>query len=62
MYRQNENLKEPMPPTLFPRTKKENNCSIEKFNRRCDICKNFLVLSIEFTFHATKRQYKIRGF
>ena len=58
-YRRNENLKELLSPSLFPRTIKENNCSIEKCNSRCDICKNFLVLSTEFTCHATKRKYKI---
>ena len=61
-YRQNKNLKELISPSLFPTTIKENNCSIEKCNRRCDICKTFLVLSTEFTCHATKRKYKIRGF
>ena len=61
-YRRNKNLKELISPSLFPRTIKENNCSIEKCNRRCDICKNFLVLSTEFTCHTTKRKYKVRGF
>ena len=40
--RRNKNLKELISPSLFPRTIKENNCSIEKCNRRCNICKNFL--------------------
>ena len=61
-YRQNKKLKELISPSLFPETIKENNCSIKKCNRRCNICKKFLVLSTEFTYHATKRQYKIRGF
>ena len=61
-YRINKNLKEIILPSLFPRTVKENICSIEKYNRRCDICKNFFVLSTEFTCDATKRKYKIRGF
>ena len=60
-YRQSKNL-ELISPSLFPRTIKENNCSIEKCNSRCDICKNFLVLSTEFICHATKRKYKISGF
>ena len=55
-YRRNKNLKELIPPSLFPRTIKENNCSIEKRNRRCDICKDFLILSTEFTFHVTKHK------
>ena len=40
---------------------KENNCSIGKCSRRCDICKSFLVVSTEFICHATKRKYKTRG-
>ena len=43
--RRNKNLKELISPSLFPRTIKENNCSIEKCNRRCNICKPLLVLS-----------------
>ena len=62
IYRQKKNLKELIPPSLFPRTIKENNYSTERCNRVCDICKNFLVLSTEFTCHATKRKYKMRGF
>ena len=61
-YRPNQNLKQHISPSLFPRTIKENNCSIEKCNGRCDICKKFLVLSTDFPCHATKRKYKIRGF
>ena len=54
-YRRNKNLKELISPSLFPRTIKENNRSIEKCNRRCYICKNFLLFSTGFTCHATKR-------
>ena len=61
-YRRNKNLKELISPSLFPRTIKENKCSIEKCNRRCDICKIVLVLSTEFTCHATERKLKIKGF
>ena len=57
-YRRNKNLKELISPSLFPRTIKENKCSIEKCNKRCDICKDFLVLSTEFTCHATKHKYE----
>ena len=60
-YRHNKNL-ELISPSSFPRTIKENNCSNEKWNSRCDICKNFLVLSTNFICHATKRKYKISGF
>ena len=61
-YRQNKKLKELISPSLFPRTIQENNCSIEKCNRRCDIFKNSLVLSTEFNCHATKRKHKVKGF
>ena len=61
-YRQNKNLKGPISPSLFPRTMKENKCSIEKCNRRCNIYKNFLVVSTEFICLGTKHNYKIRGF
>ena len=55
-------MKELISPSLFPITAKENNCSIEKYNGRCDICNNFLELSTEFTCRATKRKYKISVF
>ena len=61
-YRRNRNLKELISSSLFPRTIKENNGSMQKYNRRCNICINFLVLSTEFICHATKHNYKIRGF
>ena len=61
-YRRNKNLKELISSSLIHRTIKENNCSTGKCNRRYDICTNVLVLSTEFTYYATKRKYKIRGF
>ena len=44
-YKRNKNLREVLSPSLFPRTTKQNECFIEKCNKRCDICKNFLVIS-----------------
>ena len=58
IYKKNKNLKELISPSLFAKIIKENNCSIEKCSR-CD--KKLLVISTEFTCHATKRKYKIRG-
>ena len=46
-YKRNKNLKELIYPSLLPKIIKENSCSIEKCSRRCDICKNFLVVSTE---------------
>ena len=59
-YKRNNNLSEILSLSLFPRTTKQNEFSIEKRNKKCDICKNFLVLSPDFTFFATKRKYKIK--
>ena len=53
-YRRNKNLKELILPSLFLRTIKENNCSIKKCKKRCNFRKKFLVVSTEFTCHATK--------
>ena len=60
-YKRNKNLKELIYPSLLPKIIKENSCSIEKCSRRCDICKNFLVVSTEFTCHASKRKHKKKG-
>ena len=60
-HKRNKKLKELISPSLFPKTTKENNSSTEKSSRRSDICKNFQVVSTEFTCHATKRKYKTRG-
>ena len=59
-YRRNKIFKVFISPFLFPRTIKENNYSIEKCNRGCDVCKKFLVVSTGFICHATKCKYKIR--
>ena len=59
-YKKKRNLKEFISPSLFPKIIKENNCSVEKCTRGCDIFKNFLVVSTELTCHATKRKCKIK--
>ena len=46
---------------LFPRTAKQNQCSKEEWNRKCDTCKNFLVVSADYTCFGTKWKYKIKG-
>ena len=60
-YKRNNNLREILSPSLFPRTTKQNECYIKECNKKCDICKNFLVVSPDFTCFATKRKYKIKG-
>ena len=57
-YRRKKNLKELISLSLFPRTIKENNYSVEKCNKRCDICKNFVVLSTKFTCMLPKANIK----
>ena len=34
---------------------------MKECNRKCDICKNFLVVSPDFICFATKRKYNIKG-
>ena len=60
-YKRNENVREILSLSLFPRTTKHNQCSIKECNRKRDIYKNFLVVSPDFTCFATKRKYKIKG-
>ena len=59
--KKDQNLREILSPSLIPKTAKQNKCSIRECNRKCDICKNFLVASPDFTRFATKRKYKIKG-
>ena len=54
----NKNLRKILSISLFPRTIKEKECFVEECNRKCDICKNFLALSFDFTCFATKWKYK----
>ena len=60
-YKRNKNLIEILSPSLFSRTAKQNECYIKECNKKCDICKNFLVVSPDFTCFATKQKYKIKG-
>ena len=55
-YKRNKNLRDILSQLLFPRTTKQNECSIEEFNRKCVICKNFLAGSPDFTCFATKQE------
>ena len=60
-YKRNKNLRTILSPPLFPRATKKNECSIKECNKKCDICKNFLVVSPDFTCFATNRKCKIKG-
>ena len=59
-YKSNMNLREIFSPTLFLKTTKQNECSIEECNKKYDIRKSFLVVSTDFTYFATKRKYKVK--
>ena len=48
-YKRNKNLTKLLSPSLFPRTTKQNECSLEECSRKRDICKNFLVVSTDVT-------------
>ena len=61
-YKRNKNLREILSPSLFPRTTKQNECSIEECNRKRDICKNFLVVFLTLLALLPSRSIKLRGF
>ena len=60
-YKRNKNLREILSPSLFPRTAKQNECYIKECNKKCDICKNFLVVFLDFPCLATKQKHKMKG-
>ena len=60
-YKRNKNWREALSPSVFPRTTKHNECSMKECNRKCDICKKFLVVPPDFTCFSTKWKYKIKG-
>ena len=49
-------------PSSCSRTIEENNYTTEKCYKRCDICKNFIVVSTEFTCHAFKSKIQRKRF
>ena len=55
-HKTNKNLREILSPLLFLRTTKQNECYIKESNKKCDISKNFLVVSPDFTCFATKQK------
>ena len=59
--KRNESVREILSPSLILRTTKQNECSIKECNRKCDMCKIFLVVSPDFTCFATKWKYSIKG-
>ena len=58
LYKHEKNLKEILPPSLFPSKQIKN--SITSCNK-CGICKNFLVSDTKFKCKVTGRVYNIRG-
>ena len=60
-YKRNENLREILSPSLFPRTNKQNECYTKDCNKKCNISMNFLVVSPDFACFASKWKYKIKG-
>ena len=54
-------MKELISPSVFPLTRSENESSVSKCARQCDICKNYLVCNNEFSSTVTGKKYKVRG-
>ena len=61
-YKIKKYLREILSPSLFPRTTKQNDCSIKEFKRKCDICKNFLVVFPDLLALLPSGNIKLRGF
>ena len=59
-YKRNNNLREILSKFLFRRSTKQNECSIEEYNRKFYNCKNFLVVSTDLTCFATIQEYKFK--
>ena len=59
-YKRGKNLRELISPSLFPRIHNQQSSYSEEFQKRCEVCSNFLVASAEFTCFATKGKYKVK--
>ena len=60
-YKRGKNLRELISPLLFPRIHNQHSSSLEKCQKRCDICTNFLVALTKFTCFATECKYKVKA-
>lgn len=60
IYRRSKNLKEILSPSAFPKKSSISTSSIAYCNR-CDICKNFINPSPNFTSTVTNRTYMVKG-
>ena len=60
LYRREKNLKEILPPSLFP-AKPKNSESCIKSYEKCDICKNYFIIDNKFKCKVTGRFYNVRG-
>ena len=61
IYKRNNNLREILSPSLYPVIKRDSSSSSVTSCGKCDICKNFLVISNKFTCKASGKHYFIRG-
>ena len=64
VYRRTKNLKELLAPSKFQvtscRNPKEENGGCSKCNKKCDLCKNYLIQASKFQSSATGRHYSIQ--
>ena len=63
-YRRTKNLKELLAPSKFQvtscRNPREENGGCSKCNKKCDLCKNYLIQASKFQSSATGRYYSIQ--
>ena len=60
IYKCKKNLKEMVPPSLYPKPSIKSKCTIASCNK-CDICKNFLITDSKFRCTVTGKTYFIKG-
>ena len=61
IYRRGKNLKEILSTSSFPPTKNLIVGSIKNYNKRCDLCTNFMVFDNIFKCTTTGKYYKVKG-
>ena len=63
-YRRTKNLKDLLAPSKFQvtscRNQREENGGCSKCNKKCDLCKNYLIQASKFQSSATGRHYPIQ--
>ena len=60
VYKRGHNLKEILSPSLYPKINQKRASKITSCTK-CDICKNYLIVSNKFVCKVTGKSYYVRG-